>query len=278
MEQEFHAAPAGQLGRAVSMVGYRSSGLPPSVHRGLPSAWLTVVLSLDGPIDTGDRADPASAKPLPTLVGGLHTSPAYIFRGDHDAGVQLAVHPLAARRLLGLPAAELDVLAIDGTAVLGDRLTGLVDRLGETAGWAERFAAVHTYVGRRARTSGGPGPRREVVAAWDWLAARRGRGRMDDLARHVALSGRQLTAVFRAEVGHGPKTVARLMRFEHARDRLARGERLADVAQACGYYDHAHLDREFREYAGTSPTAWLDEERGNLQDGGHGLAATSEHD
>ncbi len=40
---------------------------------------------------------------------------------------------------------------------------------------------------------------------------------------------------------------------------------LARLAAEAGYYDQAHLAREFRGLAGCSPSAWLAEEFRNVQ-------------
>ena len=93
---------------------------------------------------------------------------------------------------------------------------------------------------------------------------------MDHVAREVMLSPRQLRTLMEREVGLSPKQVARGFRFSAVIGRLAAGERnLAEVAAETGYADQSHLTREFRQMAGCSPTAWLAEERRNLQDGGH---------
>src|SRR5690606_23945312 len=115
-------------------------------------------------------------------------------------------------------------------------------------------------------------PRAEVVAAWDWIARRRGRGSVDALARYVALSPRQLRTLFHREVGLGPKAVSGLFRFDHAKRLVATlpdGMTLAEVAQRCGYADQAHLVHDFRRYTGTTPSGWLAEERRNIQDGAY---------
>jgi len=50
-----------------------------------------------------------------------------------------------------------------------------------------------------------------------------------------------------------PKTLARILRFDHARSLLESGAPASDVALDCGYYDQAHLIREFHALAGTTP-------------------------
>jgi len=276
---EFVHAPRA-LGRMVaSTVGYRSGGTTTRLHRGLPSPFLTLVFSLDEPIIAGESPRQAlgrEAYRAHIVVGGLHQRPAYIVQSPREAGVQLAVHPLAARALLGMPASELSLLIGDGRDVLGARAAELRERIAAAPDWETRFGILAGYL---RRCSSGRGRRAEVrgelLEAWRWLERRGGTGAIDDLARHVALSPRQLTTLFRREVGIGPKQAGRLMRFQRARQAVAaaiaadRRPDLADVAAHCGFYDHSHLVRDFRQYTGTSPTGWMCEERRNIQDGGH---------
>jgi transcriptional regulator GlxA family with amidase domain len=82
--------------------------------------------------------------------------------------------------------------------------------------------------------------------------------RITAVARAVALSPRQLERVFHREVGLPPKLYARLLRFRRMLGVLNRADpRWADLAAHAGYSDQPHLVREFREFAGLSPGAWL---------------------
>ncbi|MEV0123496.1 helix-turn-helix domain-containing protein [Streptomyces sp. NPDC050703] len=267
-------------GMVISATGYRTTGQRPALHRGLPSPYLTVIFSLDGPIATGhtpQQATGTDAIRTDIIVGGLHQSPAHVVQPEHEAGIQLAVHPLAARALLGLPAAELTgELVVDGRDVFGGRAAELRERLCGLDRWEDRFDALSVYLRRRAaddRTAGSVRP--EVAEAWAWLARHRGAGTIGGLSRHVALSERRLTSLFRAETGLTPKQAARLTRFQHAKTAVVRAsaagapQDLARIAADCGYYDHSHLVRDFRQYTGASPTRWLAEECRNIQAGAH---------
>lgn len=77
---------------------------------------------------------------------------------------------------------------------------------------------------------------------------------VDRLARDAGISSRQLERRFLLEVGIGPKLLCRILRFQQifrAVDRDDKG--WAAVAADCGYYDQAHLIRDFREFARQTP-------------------------
>ncbi|MGW6063018.1 helix-turn-helix domain-containing protein [Streptomyces sp. NPDC055189] len=278
---EFVRAAPRLGGMVVSAVGYRTAGEQPGLHRGLPSPYLTLIFSLDGPVATGASPEQAAgpdAMRTDIVLGGLHRSPAYVVRPEHEAGIQLAVHPLAARALFGVPASALaGDLVTPGAEVMGRRAADVRDLLCEQSGWEQRFASLSAYLRQRAADAGAEGSvRPEVAEAWAWLARHQGIGTLRGLSRHVALSERRLTTLFCAETGLSPKQAGRLMRFQRARNAVVRSVAagaapdLARVAADCGYYDHSHLVRDFRQYTGASPTGWLAEECRNIQAGSHG--------
>jgi methylphosphotriester-DNA--protein-cysteine methyltransferase len=83
--------------------------------------------------------------------------------------------------------------------------------------------------------------------------------RIADACRDTGLSQRRFGSVFREHVGMSPKRYARLQRFRAVVDSVQRGARIewSRVAADCGFYDQPHLVREFREFAGMTPSAYV---------------------
>lgn len=71
------------------------------------------------------------------------------------------------------------------------------------------------------------------------------------------LGARQMRRRFKAAVGIGPKHFARIARLHWVLQRASPPVRWADLAQAAGYHDQAHLIREFVGLTGTTPAAYL---------------------
>jgi AraC-like DNA-binding protein len=249
--------------------GYRQEGLPAAHHRGLPSPWLTLIFTLGEPLTIAGHPDPRQAPAAyQTLLGGLHTSPALITHQGRQAGIQLALHPLGTQMLLGLPAGELAGIDLDARDVLGSAAREIHERLQEPATWSARFALLDRLLLGLARPYESPAP--ELVRAWEVLLRSGGTVPVAGLARETGWSERHLANRFHREIGLAPKAAARVIRFHRARRRLDRRAssgtvRLAELAADCGYYDQAHLAREFRALAGCSPSGWLAEEFRNVQ-------------
>jgi AraC-like DNA-binding protein len=83
-----------------------------------------------------------------------------------------------------------------------------------------------------------------------------GRAPIDSLAAWAGASLRHLERQFREDVGLTPKTFSRIVRLQAALRRVRQGSPLTDVALGCGFYDQAHMTRDFRELASMSPGAW----------------------
>jgi AraC-like DNA-binding protein len=258
--------------------GWRQRGVPPTTHRGLPSPYLTLVLTLDDPLVVHAHPDGRQAPGrYDALLGGLHLAPALIAHGGRQSGVQVAVHPLGCRTLFGLPAGELAGLDLDLADVLGGLgVERLRARLLAARSWPDRFAAVDAALLARARRHEAE-VHPDVSYAFRRLLATGGRLPVRDLAGEVGWSPRHLTDRFRVETGLGLKEAARVVRFDRARRRLTPGTPLARLAADTGFYDQAHLAREFRSLAGCSPSRWLADEftfvqdhpRSGAQDEGH---------
>ncbi len=135
------------------------------------------------------------------------------------------------------------------------------ERLEETRGLQARLALLDTLLLERLVS-----PARDALLAQGvgLILAARGRLRVRDLEERLGLGARQLERRFRAAVGLSPKVLCRVARMQHAAELLERWPNAggAELALAAGYYDQAHLGREFRALTGLSPGAYARERAG----------------
>jgi AraC-like DNA-binding protein len=168
--------------------------------------------------------------------------------------LEVLLAPLGAYRLLGLPLDQLSGHTVDLVEVLGPAGRRLAEQLRDTPSWRQRFALLDEFLLRRLED--GPRPAPEVARAWQRLVATGGRVPIGRLASEVGWSHKHLIARFRQQVGVGPKTAARLVRFNTVWRRLDQPRPLdwGLVAAESGYADQAHLIRDFRQFTGWTPT------------------------
>lgn len=236
-----------------SYAGYRLSGFGAGTHVGMPGPELTVIVAIDSTVDISDSPRQGACS-FETLASGISATPVTISHDGNQHGIQLSLTPAGARALFGLPTAALGEWMVD----LADVLPGaveLVDRVSGGTTWKERFAVVDEIL-RRSLREFEPDP--TLAEAWRRLVLSGDSARVDDVARDLGWSRRHLANRFTAEFGVTPKQSVRIARFHRSHQILRQPivPLLADVAVRCGYYDQAHMAREWRELAGASPSQW----------------------
>jgi AraC-like DNA-binding protein len=185
------------------------------------------------------------------FVAGLTDAAGLVDQTGEIECVDLKLTPLGAYTLLGVPMSQLTNSVVDL-----DDLLPHAGRLAEAPTWQERFTLLDDLLLRRAQD--GPTPATEVAWGYRRLIETNGTLPIGALAGEVGWSRRHLVAKFRQQVGLPPKTLARIVRFKHLISRLrATPADWTRLAVECGYYDQAHMNRDFREFAGTTPTDYL---------------------
>ncbi|HYC58740.1 MAG TPA: helix-turn-helix transcriptional regulator [Thermoanaerobaculia bacterium] len=79
---------------------------------------------------------------------------------------------------------------------------------------------------------------------------------LSDLAAAVDIHPTHLVRAFRRHYGRTIGDFVRDLRVEHAKNRIAAGAALSDVALDCGFADQSHFARTFRRLAGVTPTEY----------------------
>ena len=218
---------------------------------------IVMIINFGPPLRVTDPRGRTRTVEVDSFVAGLHDS--YVLTGSAamSLGLQVNLTPLGAHRLFGLPMDTLTngVYALED--VLGRDGRELVDRLRELPDWETRFDTLDTFIADRALAAGALSA--GVEWAWQKLVETRGCVRIGALSSELGWSRQRLIHRFREHVGMPPKTVARILRFQRAVRllRTAPQVRWTELALDCGYYDQAHLIREFGEFAGRTPTEFV---------------------
>ncbi len=247
---------------------YDVDGFPPGEHIGLPSAAVTLVIPYDDPLDL--TMPGAARRRMRSCLAGMHDGPATIHHDGTQRGLQLSLTPLGLYRLFGVPAGAIGRQAVELADVLGTRpAETLRDAVCAGPDWPARLRTLQNQLVRRlARTDEhGRAVRPELDRVWTLLSGSDGTVRIRQVAADVGWSTRHLTQQFATAVGVTPKTVGRIMRFQRSATLVGHGHDLAGIAARCRYADQAHMTREWRRLAGTTPTRWYrDDVFANVQD------------
>ncbi len=255
----FGRVPAPPLDRYVDDV-YCLTGEPR--HRRLnvppmPSAHLMINLAAPARLVDSDASVPPASLTDAWFMG-LWTRRFLI---EHQPPVRIVgVHfkPWGLSPFLDIPSVDLRNRWVPAAALWGRSVDRMRDRITTATTTGEVLQVVEDEL--RSQLVAGPSRGLDLVHhTAGHLAASWGTLPIGSLSEDAGVSANHLAAQYKTHLGVTPKRVARIYRF--ARLILSVDARRpvdwSDLAQTAGYFDQSHFSREFKDFTGHTPSAYL---------------------
>jgi AraC-like DNA-binding protein len=220
----------------------------------LPCGQMHVVFLLaDEPLRLfADARDASSETVSEAVIGGARGSFYIREAADRPCSVGAQLRPGAALALFGVPADELSDRHTALADIWGNSVSSMHEQLAELPTPVERLDALEAMLAARLPRARGVHP--AIAEALDRFVVSTNVG---DMVHRSGYSHRFFNARFRESVGLTPKLYSRVLRFQRVlRHIFAEESSWLDLALTAGYSDQAHFNREFKEFAGTTPTAY----------------------
>jgi AraC-like DNA-binding protein len=190
-------------------------------------------------------------------ISGERTQPIVIDEAGYVHLVGVRLRAGGAWPFLGIPLREFTDEVVELDAIPGMEVNALRDRLGEAADDDARLDLVEAWLAQRARER--TRPTRAVSHALHMIQRDPRAAPIGRMADEIGISHKHLLREFDRCVGLTPKLLARICSFQRVIHSIGHRPEVdwAGTAAMCGYYDQAHLIREFRAFSGLTPASYL---------------------
>ena len=247
-----------------------------------PSPEFASVIKLFWSLEYGGGAEPETIVPdgCPEIVFNLadrfrrfdgssfQPQPTTLFAGQISR--PLVIAPMGSVKLFGVRFTPAGAFAIsrnrqdeftdktpDAFFLLGKHAAALEDAVNSASSFQARVAIVEMFV-RHRTVNMDPRPMVAQLAT-NLITMGYGKVSISRLAEYLNRSERSLERDFRGQVGISPKLFARITRFQNVVRSVGSvsNAKMIETALATGYFDQSHMVRDFKEFAGTTPTEFF---------------------
>jgi AraC-like DNA-binding protein len=179
--------------------------------------------------------------------------------------LKVVFQPGALFRLLGIPLSAFENQYIDAESVIPGEVRMVNEQLANANNYTGMIQIVEQYLADKSKTI--RLDKHPVDKINEFINTRTDNFSLDWVAGQACLSTRQLERKFMERIGVSPQTYYRVIRFNKAFKIKEHQPGLSwfTIAITCGYTDLQHLIKDFRQFAGTTPTALLQEEANGFQ-------------
>jgi AraC-like DNA-binding protein len=229
-----------------------NSGSLPSRQRVYPNGAMALVIHLKKPTMTFFvDAEPQTIR-VPLLAGPYSRS-FDIDPSESTEVIGILFRPGDARMFFPVAAHELHNIDIALNELYPGEADRLLNDLCSARGEHEQIQVVERYLNRKLANAAPVHP--ALRYAVEQLSREDAVGSIRRVQLDTGLSHTRFIQLFRENVGLTPKLYYRVRRFRTMLDRIEKGMPVnwAALAVDCGYFDQAHLIRDFHAFAGTTP-------------------------
>lgn len=229
------------------VAGFCEQGGPPRRAVEPATAMPRVVVLFDGTVNV--TAASGSTTQVRSFLVGPRSAPVLVDQPGSWRGIEVGLSVAGATTLAGMPLGELgsSIVALDDAP--GRGVSELHDSLGSAVGWHEAFNVLDHWL----PPLGGAPLDVRLQRAWDLIGRSGGQATIESVAADVGWSRRHLAVRMERAFGVTPKVAARLFRFERAANLLRGGTSTWAAATASGYFDQAHMHRDFALFTACTP-------------------------
>jgi len=171
--------------------------------------------------------------------------------------LKIVFQPGVLFRLLGIPLVEFANQYVDAESVLNKEMRTVNEQLANAESYIKMIEVVEKYLLVKVndlRIKSQP-----IDEIGKILRDQPSKFSLEWLAGQACLSPRQFERKFLERIGVSPRLFGRIARFNKAFELKEKNPGIdwLSVAITCGYVDFQHLNKDFKEFSGVTPTALL---------------------
>lgn len=236
-----------------------------NIYRFVPAYQRYIIFYLQDPIRVLKHRNEGFVTKSTCVTIGPQDQAVTLDMGSRHLAVCIAFQPGGLHRLLKIPIAEIYEQDLDTRLLLGSEIAEITERLKEADDWEHMKDITEFYLLQKVSGLKAVLPVDKAMAA---LVDSAGNITMEELASLACLSLRQFERRCLERLGMPPKQYARLVRFCKAYQlkETYPHKTWTEIAYDTGYYDQMHFIRDFKRFAGITPSFIQEEElRGTMR-------------
>jgi len=236
-------------------------GQAPRLEKILPCGTSELVINLkNNEIHIHDSSQPGRYRRYSgAVVSGTYSRSFICNALQHEAIMGVHFRAGGAFSFLNTEASELTNAHVDLDDLWGRSGLQLRERLCSAATFQQRFRIMEHALRKRLHCTNG---QLQVKTALKRFALGSSGDLVRAVSRDLGFSQRRFIQMFSSHVGLTPKVFCRILRFQRARifaEKLEAPD-WAELAVACGYFDQSHLIKDFKEFSGSTPKIYSEQQ------------------